>query len=584
VTARSTGFRGAPSAEGRLLARVPAAQRLLWLAVGAAFLGAVTVVAGAWLASLVIAAVFMEGRPPEAFGQLMLGLVVLAVARASCLLAADLLAQRAASRLKGSLRGDLTGRLFELGPARVGQERSGELASVLVNGMDALDAWLTSYQPARLLAALVPAFVLVVVLVVDPPTALVLLLTGPVLLLLLAVIGSRTRVISERRFVELRWMSAFFLDMLRGISTLKMFGRGAEQVDAMRSISRRYGETTMEVLRSAFQTGLVLDWAGAVAMALVAVEVSLRLMGGGISFERALAVLIIAPEFFLPLRVLAQRYHAGSAGRAVAERLLAILDDPTPVPRPRVARLNPERGAPSLAFEHVDFRYDGRSTPALHDLTLAVPAGARLTIVGPSGAGKSTIASLLLRFLEPSSGAILVGDTNLSMLDPARWRAAIACVPQTPHLFHGTVAENLRVARPGASDAALRDAARRAQADEFITDLPAGYETEIGEGGLRLSGGERQRLALARALLRDASLVVLDEPTAHLDPETEEAVAATIDVLAGSRTVVVISHRPRLAQASDLVASLQAGELAEIGRPSAAGRASGLLVPFESTA
>jgi thiol reductant ABC exporter CydD subunit len=584
VNVPSLASRGAPGAERRLLARVPAAQRLLWLSVGGAFLAAVALVAGAWLVSLVISAVFLEGRPPAAFGPLIFGLIVLAAARATCVFAADVLAQRAASRLKGGLRGELTRRLFELGPSRVGQERSGELAGVLVNGLEALDVWLTSYQPARLLAAVVPGFVIVVVLALDPPTVLVLLVTGPVLLLLLAVIGSRTRAISEQRFAELRWMSAFFVDMLRGVATLKMFGRSAEQVDAMRSISRRYGETTMEVLRSAFQTGLVLDWAGAVAMALVAVEVSLRLMTGGISFDRALAVLIITPEFFLPLRVLAQRYHAGSAGRAVAERVLAILDEPAPMSLPRLGARNTPRGAPSLDLEGVGFRYDGRSTPAVHDLTLAVPAGGRVTIVGPSGAGKSTLASLLLRFLEPTSGAIRVDRTDLSELDPAQWRASVAWVPQMPHLFHGTVAENLRLARPFASDAALRDAARLAQADEFIADLPAGYETQVGEGGLRLSGGEQQRLALARALLRDAPLFILDEPTAHLDAETEDAVAGVIDGLAGARTVVVISHRPRLAEASDLIAVLRDGALVEIGPPSASSPAGRLLLPLESTA
>jgi len=566
--------RRAPTPERRLLAHVPAARRLLWLAVGAGVVGAGCVVAAAWLLSLIVGAVVVEGRPPDNYATLIAGLVALAAARAGCVFGGEIVAQRAATHLKRGLRSDVTGHLSRLGPARLGGERSGELASVLGAGLEAIDAWLTVYQPARSLAAIVPGFVLLVVVLVDPPTALVLVVTGPVLVLLLAFIGSRTRAVSRRRFAELRWMSGYFLDMVRGIATLKMFGRSAEQVDNMRTISRQYGETTLEVLRSAFQTGLVLDWAGAVAMALVAVEVSLRLMAGSLPFERALAVLIITPEFFLPLRTLAQRYHAGSAGQAAAERVFAILDEPVTADPPRETRpalAGPVPGVrgrpPAITFDRVTYGYPGRARPAVAGLSLTIPAGARVAIVGPTGAGKSTIVGLLLRFLEPDDGTIRVGSSDLAALDAADWRSTVAWVPQSPHLFHGTVADNLRLARPDANDADLHAAVTLAALGDVIDDLPAGLETPIGEGGFRLSGGERQRLAIARALLRDASVVVLDEPTAHLDPEVEIGVDAAIGGLAGSRTVIVISHRPRLARSSDLVAVIDGGRLAELGRP-----------------
>jgi ATP-binding cassette subfamily C protein CydD len=561
-----------PTPERRLLAGVPSARRLLWVAVGMGLLGAVCVVAAAWLLSLVVAAVVVDGRPPESYAVLMAGLVGLALARGVCVFAADAVAQRGATHVKRGLRSDVTGHLSRLGPARLGAERSGELATALGAGLEAIDAWLTTYQPARYLAAAVPLFVLVVVLLVDPLTALVLVATGPVLVLLLAFIGSRTRAVSQRRFAELRWMSGYFLDMLRGIGTLKMFGRSAEQVENMRTISRRYGETTLEVLRSAFQTGLVLDWAGAVAMALVAVEVSLRLMAGSLPFERALAVLIITPEFFLPLRTLAGRYHARAAGEAAAEQLFAFLDEPAAAGPPRdagpaVATAALFERPPAIVFDGVTFRYPSRARPAIGDLSLTIPAGARVAIVGPTGAGKSTIVGLLMRFLEPDAGAIRAGSTDLASVDATDWRSAVAWVPQSPHLFHGTVADNLRLARPDASEADLRAAVELAALGDVIDDLPGGLDAPIGEGGLRLSGGERQRLAIARALLRDAAVVVLDEPTAHLDPELELAVDAAIDRLAGSRTVVVISHRPRLARSADLVAVLDGGRLVEVGTP-----------------
>ena len=319
-----------------MLAHAPGVRRLLWLGIACGFVAAVLVVVAAYLTGVVVARVFLGGEALAAVAPMLVAIAALGVARGPLLIGVDHFAGRAAGRLKGTLRADLTAHMFALGPAWTSRERSGELAGVIGGGLDSLDAYVTSYQPARALAVAVPLLVLGAVFLVDPPTTLVLLFTGPILVLLLAIIGGRTRAITERRFAELRYLGAFFLDMLRGLPTLKMFGRGPEQVANIRDISRRYGETTMDVLRTAFQTSLVLEWGGAVAVALVAVEVSLRLMAGEIEFERALAVLIIVPEFFLPLRTLATRYHSGAAGRTVAERVFAVLDEPVPggaVPR-----------------------------------------------------------------------------------------------------------------------------------------------------------------------------------------------------------------------------------------------------------
>ncbi len=384
---------------------------------------------------------------------------------------------------------------------------------------------------------------------------------------------------TERRFAEVRWLGAFFLDMLGGLATLKMFGRSREQVDTIRTISRQYGDTTMEVLRTAFQTSLVLEWGGAVAVALVAVEISLRLMDGAIAFDRALAVLIIVPEFFLPLRQLAGRYHSGAAGRAVAVRAFAILDEPLPASHRGgvgsgesvgVPAGGQDGGSPGLAitFRDVSYTYPGRIEPAVRGLDLEIPAGRLTALVGVSGAGKSTIASLLLRFVEPDSGRILVGDTGLALIGLGDWRAQVAWVPQLPHLFHGSVADNIRLARPGTTDAAVRAAAREAGADDFIAALPHGYEQAVGERGVRLSGGQRQRIAIARAILADARLVILDEATSQLDAASETVIRETIRRLAGARTVLVVSHRLRLASVADAVAVIDAGRVTETGRPS----------------
>ena len=568
----------AASHERRLLTCAPGARTLLGLAVGCGLVAAAIVLVQAYLTAVVVDEVFLGGRGLQAVAPSLVMLAVLALLRAPLLWGGDVLGQCAAARIKGRLRADLTGHLFALGPAYTTRERSGELVSVVVDGMETIDAYVTSFQPARLLAVVVPLLVLGAVLLVDPPTTLVLLFTGPILVLLLAFIGGRAGAITQRRFVEVRWLSAFFLDMLQGIATLKAFGRSAEQVDNIRIISRQYGDTTMEVLRTAFQTSLVLEWGGAVAVALVAVEISLRLMTGGIPFDRALAVLIIVPEFFLPLRTLAARYHSGAAGRAVAERTFAILDEPLPSwvsaamsAQPPVAATTPSAALSraDIRFVDVSVTYSGRTEPALRNLDLTIPAGRTLALVGETGVGKTTIASLLLRFIEPTSGSIFVGDRPLSTIDIAEWRRGIAWVPQRPHLFHGSVADNIRLARPDASDDDMRRAAAEAGANEFVAAMPAGYETAVGEGGARLSGGQRQRIAIARAFLADARLVILDEATSNLDPASEAVIRDAIARLSRRRTVVIVSHRLRLVSVADEVVVLDGGRVVEAGAPAA---------------
>jgi ATP-binding cassette subfamily C protein CydD len=534
-------------------------------------LAAVIVIGQAYLTSVVVAGVFVGGGSLESVGAPLATIAVLALIRAPLLLAADGLAQSASARTKAALRADLTAHLFALGPAWTGRERSGELSSVLTDGLAAVDDYVTSFQPARALAAAVPVLVLGAVFVLDPPTTLVLLFTGPILVLLLGFIGGRAQAVTERRFAEVRWLSAFFLDMLGGLATLKMFGRSKEQVGNIRAISRQYGDTTMEVLRTAFQTSLVLEWGAAVAVALVAVEISLRLMAGAIAFDRALAVLIIVPEFFLPLRSLAIRYHSGAAGRAVAERAFTILDEPVPAQRAAATTSDgatePVPAGGEIRFEAVTVVYPSRAEPALDRLELAIPATGVVALVGATGAGKSTIASLLLRFIEPTSGAIVAGGVPLDRLDLSAWRANLAWVAQRPHLFHGTVADNIRLARPDAPDEEVVAAARAAGADAFIVALPAGYETQVGEGGLRLSGGQRQRLAIARAFLADARLVILDEATSHLDAASEAGIRDAVTRLGANRTVLIVSHRLRFVDAADVIVVLDRGRVVETGAP-----------------
>jgi ATP-binding cassette subfamily C protein CydD len=518
-------------------------------------------------------------------------MLALLLLRAGLIWAQEVSAQGAASRVKHSLRGQLLARIYALGPAYTRGERSGELVNTAVEGIGALDPYVTQFLPARALAFLLPPLVLLAVFLIDPWTTLVLLFAGPMLLLLLALIGGQAKALTERRFLELSWMSAFFLDVLQGIATLKMFGRSKEQAGNIERISQHYGRTTMEVLATAFQTSLMMEWAATAATAMVALEASLRLINGSLPFDRALAVLVLTPEFFLPLRQMAVKYHIGTAGKAAAERVFAVVDGTGAEgkkgkegQRGRGAEGQPavpgvERMASAtrfdIRFEDVWFAYPPRAQDSCHlsekmatvlrGLTFAIPHGQTTALVGATGAGKSTVANLLLRFIDPDAGQITVGDARLEGIDRAAWRRQVAVVPQLPHLFHGTALDNIRLARPEASLDQVIAAAAAARAHDFIQALPQGYDTPLGEGGARLSGGQRQRLALARAFLRDAPLLLLDEATANLDAESDALIRDALARLTTGRTVLLIAHRLELAAAADQIIVLDAGRAAEIG-------------------
>jgi ATP-binding cassette subfamily C protein CydD len=580
----------APASVDRRILRLDAqAWRWIILAVALMTLAAVALIAQALLLSQTISRVFRGGQALAAVMPLIVLLLLLIGARAALQWGGEVSAQRSASRIKRDLRLRLLQRLGH-GALSSRDERSGELTHTVVEGVEALDEYVTQYQTARMLAMLVPGLVFLVVLWLDPLSGLILIVAGPLLVLLLAVIGSRTKELNERRFEELRWMSAHFLDMLQGLTTLRLFGRSKEQTETIAEISERFGRTTMQVLRTAFQTALALEWAAVAATALVAVQVSLRLMDGLVAFDRALAVLLLTPEFFMPLRQLALQYHAGTTGKAAAQRIFTLLDAPAPqaapAPSARLITQIPERG--ELRFEDVHLAYDGGTRPALRGLTMTVRHRQTVALVGASGAGKTTVARLLLRFVEPTSGAILLGETPLATLDPDAWRARIAWVPQQPRLFYGTVADNLRLARPAASQEELEEAARLANAFDFIQALPQGFETPIHEGGARLSGGQRQRIAIARAFLKDAPLLILDEATAHLDAQSEALIREATLRLLRRRTTLIIAHRLEMAYGADQIVVLDHGRAVESGDHqsllAAGGRYQALVASYEREA
>jgi ATP-binding cassette, subfamily C, bacterial CydD len=493
-------------------------------------------------------------------GELTADLVALALAfagRGTLAWGMEVAGRRAAASVLSELRVALVARRLTTQPTATDGTQSGEIAAAAVQGVDALEAYFARYLPQVVLAAIVPFAVVAWVAAIDVESALVMALTLPLVPVFMWLIGLATEHRTRARWHALRLLSTDFLDVVRGLPTLRSFNRGGAQARRIAEVSERHRHATMGTLRLTFLSGTVLELAATLGVALVAVTVGVRLVGGGLGLQAGLTVLVLAPELYLPLRRLGAEFHASADGLAVADRMLALLDAPAAAGGggPRRA---PSPAVAPLCLEGVSFSYPTRAGLVLDGLDLELAPGETVALVGESGAGKSTVAALLLGFVEPTAGRITVGGVDLATCQPAAWRALVAWVPQHPTLVRGSVADNIRLARP-ASDGAVHAAAALAGADRFVAALPGGYATLVGDGGRPLSPGERRRIGLARAFLGDPSLVVLDEPTADLDPASVEVVGRAVRRLSAGRTVLLIAHRPELVAHADRVVRLQGG-------------------------
>jgi thiol reductant ABC exporter CydD subunit len=518
---------------------------------------ALLVLAQAVLLARVAARSFDGASLSEVTTPLML-LAVVVAARALAAWGFEVAGRRAAGDVISQLRLDVVETRLRRQPTALDGTRSAEIASAAVSGVDALETTFARYLPQLVLAAAVPVAVLALVASIDPLAAGLMLLTLPLVPVFMWLVGRHTQRRARERWQALALLSNHFLDVVRGLPTLRAFNRSRAQAKRISEVSDEYRRATMGTLRIAFLSGSILELAATLGIALVAVVVGVRLAKGGIGFEAALTVLVLVPELYLPLRNLAAQFHASADGAAVAERLLALAD---PAPARKAGTTPPDPALVPIRFEGVSFAYPSRDVDVLRGLDLEIRPGETTSIVGASGVGKSTLVSLLLRLVDPSSGRIVVGDDDLAQLDARRWRALTALVPQRPMLFRGTVAENIRLGAPAADDARVRRAAELAGAHDFVARLPLSYGTVVGDGGRQLSAGQRRRIALARAFLRDAPLVLLDEPTADLDAMSAELVAESIDRLRTRRTVVIVAHAPDLAESADRVVRLESGRV-----------------------
>ncbi|HBW34329.1 thiol reductant ABC exporter subunit CydD [Desulfosporosinus sp. BICA1-9] len=537
----------------------------LMLTVGLGMGIALLAVAQAWFLSRVVAGVFIEGATFSSvwtFLLIMLGIIVL---RAVFQWVSEISAHEAALRIKTSLRKRLMSHIVSLGPAYARGERTGELITTVVDGIESLEEYFSKYLPQLLLAAAIPLLILGFVYPLDWKSGIILLITGPLIPVFMILIGKLAEQKSLQQWQSLSWMSAHFLDVLQGMATLKVFGRAKDQTRVIERVSDSFRKTTLSVLRIAFLSALMLEFLATISTAIVAVTIGLRLVYGTLSFSTGLFLLLLAPEFYTPLRTLGINFHAGLSGMNAAGRIFEILD--LPLMSGEEHRDQTLSSDFHISLQNVSLTYQAEAgdAPALKGINLSIFPGEKVALVGPSGAGKTSIAQILLRFIEPSTGDVFVNGQLLKTTSLKNWREQIAYVSQTPYLFAGSIAENILFGRPTATIEEVRSAAHEGSAHEFILDLPDGYETRLGEGGTRLSGGQTQRIAISRAILKDAPLLILDEATSSLDPDSEYAVQQALKRLMQGKTALIIAHRLSTVRQADRILVLEEGQIVEQG-------------------
>jgi ATP-binding cassette subfamily C protein CydCD len=547
----------------RLLRRARSSSGLLLVCVAIGLAIAACVLAQAVTLAVAITRVFLGGADFRDISKLLMLLAGLTVTRSALAYLQETAAARASAAVKSQLRQGLMRRVVAAGPSWLSDHRTGEITQLATRGVDALDPYFSRYLPQVVLTAIISPLFVAVIWATDWISGVVLVLTLPIILLFMVLAGTSAQRRADDQWRTLERMSNHFLDVVDGLTTLRVFGRARAQGLAVQSITHEYRRTTMGVLRLSFLSSFVLDLFASLSVAVLAVQVGLRLIGGSIELEVALIVLLLAPEAFQPLRTLGASYHAAAEGKSVSGRILDLLEEPAPKPAGRTVC------APAVfvAVERVSVRHADSAPCAPEPTSFELSKSELVALVGPSGCGKSTLLGVMLGFVSPSAGAVWMDDASVAQADRQSWLGRIAWMPQRPTLVADTVADNVRLGAPDATDDEVASALAAACCDGLDP------RRRVAQNGADLSAGERQRIALARCFLRTergASLLLLDEPTAHLDAPTEQRVLAAIRRFGAGRSVLMVAHRPAAIDFADRIVEIGAGIPEELPVPSAA--------------
>jgi ATP-binding cassette, subfamily C, bacterial CydD len=534
---------------------------LLRYAIALGSLGGLLIIAQAWCLAHIVNAVVFEQKSLDDVQIWLAGILAIILARVIVSYFTERVAFLASAAIKQNIRERLLKKIQQLGPSYLSGERSGEISTTLTDGVEALENYYARYLPAMSLALWIPLSILAFVFPLDWKSGLVMILTAPLIPFFMILIGKGAEKLNQQQWKQLARLGGHFLDTIQGLTTLKLFNASKREAQVVERISEDYREATMKVLRVAFLSSLALEFFATVSIAIVAVLIGFRLFFGEMGFEPGFFILLLAPEFYLPLRSLGTHYHGRMEAIASSERIIEILQTSVVDSDKRTIELTEQ--SIGISFRDVTFNYAER--PALRGISFDIPVGEHVALVGPSGSGKSTLVNLLLGFLQVEQGQILVNQQNLNQIKLESWRQNIAWIPQRPRMFYGSVLDNISLGMSDVDQTAVLDALDKSYAREFVDKLPDGLNTLIGDGGQDLSGGQLQRLALARAFLRQPRLLILDEPTAHLDKDSESIIQRALQNFSKGRSVLSVAHRLNTIQQADRIIVLDQGQVVQQG-------------------
>jgi len=539
------------------------------LTVFAGFLSSALIILQSWKLSQVIDDLFLDHAQLAQVLPAMRVILMIVLIRAVFTFINDTLSGKLAMAVKSELRNMLLNKIDRLGPVWLKRQKAGEIAATCLQGVDALDSYFSQFLPQVVLSVILPLAILVFVWPLDLLTGIIFFVTAPLIPLFMVLIGRMAAGVTTRQWTKLSQMGDFLLDSIRGLKTLLLLGRGGQRLHEIREVSEQYRITTLNVLKITFLSAFVLEMVATIATAVVAVEIGLRLLYGQIGFQQAFFILLVAPEFYLPMRNLSMRYHAGMIGVSAAVSIFKLLDTPEVFKTtttdsikdiPLLAEIN------RLRVDQVTLSYERSTGTAISDFSFQFERDRLYVLAGENGAGKSTLFHLLMQFLQPSSGHIEADGQKIDNWTPEMWRRNISWVGQKPALFNTNLLENVRLFDQSYTQKQVEDALEKALLGNLLHRMPQGLETQMLESGVRFSSGERQRLALARAFLKDGSLVLMDEPTSHFDSTLDKEFMLGVKNLVQNKIAIMIAHHMTLANLADEVLVLEQGRLVENGK------------------